>query len=98
MLITYRGALGVKFVEKPGLRPRLSVWSAEKQTVPGSRPRKRRTSPVRKPHLGDRHSHDPPPGLCDQPAKAQANRGAVWLGQSIGGLARPMLRGSKGAR
>ena len=41
----------------------------------------RRCAEHDRPDLGGRCSHDAPPGLCDQPAEAQAYRGAVRLGQ-----------------
>src|SRR5207245_4265275 len=41
----------------------------------------RRCAEHDRPDLGGRCSHDAPPGLCDQPAEAQAYRGAVQLGQ-----------------
>ena len=39
--------------------------------------------------LGDRHAHGAPPRLRHESAEAQANGGAVRLGKTIGGLARP---------
>ena len=46
-------------------------------------------------YLTERKLRHPPCRLRDQPAEAQARRGAVRLGKTIGGLARPMCAASK---
>ena len=43
--------------------------------------------------LGDRRSHHATSRLCDQPAEAQAGEEPFGWAKTIGGLARPMLRG-----
>jgi hypothetical protein len=45
--------------------------------------------------LRDRRPDHTPSRLCGEPAETQAHRGAVRLAKTIGGLARPMLRGAK---
>ena len=54
-----------------------------------------RRSKHNRPPFRHRWPHHAASGLRDQPAETQAGRGAFGSGKTIGGLARPMLRGVK---